>query len=341
MVKYSYYVLAFALVLAIGFNLSAQVDPAEFLTHSWTFEDDTADDQVGDADGTLMGDAYIADGSLFTDLGNSWVELPPEVIALNTYDEISVEVWVVPGENPGVYTMVTYFGNSVNGFGSNGYFISLARGDGITRTAISTNDEATPWASETHANGPVLTVGELYHVVSTLTDENISYYLNGELQETKPLDDHNNIASIGTALALLAAGGYTADPTWRGEILEVNIYNKELSLDEVLFLYTGSEPGVTEVGDSHQLPAAYGLMQNYPNPFNPTTNISFELPEQAHVRLAVYNVLGQELAVLVNGEKSAGRHTVQFDGASLSSGVYITRMETDGRMFTNKMILAK
>src|SRR5262249_3071628 len=76
-------------------------------------------------------------------------------------------------------------------------------------------------------------------------------------------------------------------------------------------------------------PASYSLGQNYPNPFNPTTRIEYALPRTARVTLKVYDVLGREVAVLVNAEQSPGMYTVPFDAAGLSSGMYFYRMTAD------------
>lgn len=89
------------------------------------------------------------------------------------------------------------------------------------------------------------------------------------------------------------------------------------------------------------LPASVTLAQNFPNPFNPTTNISYTLPENGHVRLAVYNLLGQQVAALVDGAMSAGSHTVTFDASSLSSGVYVYRLEASGQVLSKRMTLMK
>ncbi len=90
-----------------------------------------------------------------------------------------------------------------------------------------------------------------------------------------------------------------------------------------------------------ETPSVISLKQNYPNPFNPTTNVVYELSEPADVRLEVFNVLGQRVALLHDGTQSVGTHTVQFDGSRLTSGVYIVRMTTAGQTFTNKMLLVK
>jgi len=86
----------------------------------------------------------------------------------------------------------------------------------------------------------------------------------------------------------------------------------------------------------------YILTQNYPNPFNPSTSIEFEIKEDTNVKLAVYNVLGEEVAELVNGEINAGTHKVEFNATNLASGVYVYRLDA-GNEFTEtkKMMLMK
>jgi hypothetical protein len=86
----------------------------------------------------------------------------------------------------------------------------------------------------------------------------------------------------------------------------------------------------------------YSLEQNYPNPFNPSTNIRFNLPNAANVKLTVYNVLGQQVASLINGKTmTSGSHTVEFDASSLSSGMYIYRLEAGSFTSTKRMMLIK
>ena len=99
-------------------------------------------------------------------------------------------------------------------------------------------------------------------------------------------------------------------------------------------------------GGGEALPVSFGLDQNYPNPFNPTTDISFSLPTPANVSLRVYNLLGQEVATVVNGDLSAGVHTVTWDGsndggAQVSSGIYFYRLVAGDEIATRKMMLLK
>ncbi|MFN1834188.1 glycosyl hydrolase [Balneola sp. MJW-20] len=89
------------------------------------------------------------------------------------------------------------------------------------------------------------------------------------------------------------------------------------------------------------LPSKVSLTQNYPNPFNPTTQITYSLPESAEVRLSVFNMLGQRVALLVNDRKTAGSHTVNFRADAFSSGVYFYVLQTGDIRLTKKMTLLK
>ena len=89
------------------------------------------------------------------------------------------------------------------------------------------------------------------------------------------------------------------------------------------------------------MPAEVALPGNYPNPFNPETTIGYALPRAGMVRLVVYDLLGQEVAVLIDGPQPAGRHTVRFRGDHLPSGPYAYRLQAGDEMVVRTMMLVK
>ncbi len=89
------------------------------------------------------------------------------------------------------------------------------------------------------------------------------------------------------------------------------------------------------------IPDEFTLNQNYPNPFNPATTIRFDLPQSGNVVLSVFNLLGQEVATLVNARMNAGKHVVSFDASRLTSGVYFYTLSSGNFVATKKMILMK
>jgi hypothetical protein len=88
-------------------------------------------------------------------------------------------------------------------------------------------------------------------------------------------------------------------------------------------------------------PLSFNLDQNYPNPFNPTTNISYSIPEAGNIILAVYNTVGEKVAVLVNGYSEAGHFDVSFNASNLPSGVYLYKLQSANSVQTKKMMLLK
>ncbi len=123
------------------------------------------------------------------------------------------------------------------------------------------------------------------------------------------------------------------------KILPFEFINGEISLSPSV--------GVKETQNS--LPSEFRLYQNYPNPFNPTTTIQFDIPKTSFVSLKIYNLLGQEVATLVNEEKQVGKYEVKFDKSNLASGVYLYQLKAvdnstnSGQSFiqTKKMLYLK
>lgn len=108
--------------------------------------------------------------------------------------------------------------------------------------------------------------------------------------------------------------------------------------DYITIKYSGTT-GVEQ--NEISVPDNFVIYQNYPNPFNPTTLIRFQLPVSGNVTLKVYDVLGNQVATLVNEDKSVGTHEVEFDGSNLSSGIYFYQLQAGSFIETKKMILIK
>ncbi len=93
--------------------------------------------------------------------------------------------------------------------------------------------------------------------------------------------------------------------------------------------------------DSVEVPKKFNLSQNYPNPFNPSTIISYDVPKLSHVTLTIYDILGRQVATLVNEEKQPGSYQMTFDGSWLASGVYFYRLQAGTYSNTKKLLLLK
>ena len=132
---------------------------------------------------------------------------------------------------------------------------------------------------------------------------------------------------------------WTEAPQTRDDIAQFLITsNLDVVFVDNIYLYKGM-PVSNE--DPDDVPKGFALNQNYPNPFNPSTNISFNLPTSGDVTLEVYNIQGQKVAILVNGFKSSGQHTVAFDASNLASGVYVYRLTSINSVQVKRMLLIK
>jgi hypothetical protein len=119
------------------------------------------------------------------------------------------------------------------------------------------------------------------------------------------------------------------------------------SVEYVVYVYSGWEdPSGVDYDYDPTVPSGYSLSHNYPNPFNPATNIQFSLPQRSEVQLVVYNILGAEVARLIEANLSAGTYTVQWDatdftGSPVASGIYLYRLSAGTTSLARKMVLLK
>ncbi len=111
--------------------------------------------------------------------------------------------------------------------------------------------------------------------------------------------------------------------------------------DAFIAKYNASEINEVNQSENKKIPETVLLTQNYPNPFNPSTKISYAIPQNSFVELKVFNLIGQEIATLVNQEKPAGNYEVNFKASNLPSGIYIYKMKAGEYVQIKKMILLK
>jgi hypothetical protein len=169
---------------------------------------------------------------------------------------------------------------------------------------------------------------------STATETN---NMGFEIQRSSNGEDYNRITFVegnGTVAE-------TQDYTFLDKNLEVGSYTYRLK--QIDFDGTSEYSDIVEV--EILAPDIFKLEQNYPNPFNPSTNIKFSLPEDSKVTLTVFDILGQEVITLINGNLSAGAHNIDFNASSasggLNSGVYFYRIDATNFTSVKKMILTK
>ena len=182
--------------------------------------------------------------------------------------------------------------------------------------------------------------------IGIATTEQGSYILNWNLPTTEDYSGRYYLRDTQTGTVTEMRDGqnyrFNIDTDQTSKIIE---QRSERFQNSVLFSESPRFELIFTSGENlygiDEMPGEITLHQNYPNPFNPTTVISYELPENSHVRLEVYDMLGKQIATLVDGQVSAGTHQVNFDASNLSSGVYIYRLQAGGTMITKQLTLIK
>jgi len=152
-------------------------------------------------------------------------------------------------------------------------------------------------------------------------------------------------ASITSTLDVPATGGWQ---NWQYMTVSniylsagVHIFQTRFFFGGFNFSYIDFELVATDVEEEINIPYSFSLDQNYPNPFNPATTISYSLPKASNISLRVYDIIGNEVATLVDEVKGPGNYPIKFDASKLSSGVYFYRIQADDFTSTKKLLLLK
>jgi hypothetical protein len=299
------------------------VDPGtSSLTHQWTFEDGTANDVIGNVDGTLVDGATIAEGALNTTSGGH-VELDATELAINTYTQLTVETWFTSSaEANNGFHFLYYFGGS-DGNGRNFTGFTPARGNDVSRVMLSTT------ADELGINSSEFDSGNLRHVVCAIDETDLYLYVDGNLIKTLPIGN-NTLANIENQLAYFAKGGWENDPTWMGELHKISIYNEALTAENAKYLYDlGPDDYSTSIQPTNS------INQNvYVN--NNKIVAEFKASKGGDAVIEVYN-MGGAAVVTEQFSANAGANIKEID-TNLPTGVYIVSITVDGETSYSKIV---
>jgi len=240
-----------------------------------------------------------------------------------------------------------------------GNFIYAATNTGVYKTSNSGAVWEAPSLSDTAINGFAVRGSSLYAVsgnngvfVSTNNGTNWSTFNSG-LTSTRinTILSNNNILYVGTKDSGLfnASAGNWESTNRNAGIFSLNITalaadsNNIYVGDNCGLVYSGPFNSISYIknNNNNKIPSDYKLSQNYPNPFNPSTNIKFEIPKSSFVNLVVYDMLGREIAKLVNEKLNVGIYSVDWNGSNFSSGMYFYKLTSGDFSEVKKMVLIK
>ena len=267
----------------------------------------------GQFDSCIVGTTGASNGGVVTGWNNSlgsgswtistWINLPTDPTGLAYY---------IFGDAAGSFRC---FHNGVAGPNS-----LMLRGTGITNVTVT-------------GVGPAPVV---VHFVYDSAASNIKVYKDGVFDQTS--SQALNL-SPGSGFKV---GGYSTTRTMKASLDEFRVYSRALDTAEISATWNHQLPIITAIPTPVlNMPDKFVLSQNYPNPFNPTTTIEYKTPTKGLVVLKVYDILGKEIATLVNEVKNAGSYTVEFNSTNLPSGTYFYRLEAGDNLDVKKMILLK
>jgi len=316
----------------------APVEPGTAnLKHLWTFDDGTATDVIAGVNGTLSGtDVTFSDKAL--NLAGGYVSLDGAALAIKTYKELTVESWFTStaGANNG-YHFLYYFGKT-NDFGH--YFLGFTPDrDGnpgkCGRTMIATGDGGNGEDGQAVVNTQLFNDGRQHQMVCVIdsidvNNKNITAYLDGNLLGTNSLGS-NTLSKIGTEFAYFGKGGWGGDPTFKGLLHKISMYDKALTPANIVALYNaGAETGLgTGVSQSKKITQNVYIRNNQ-------IVAEFESASAASAQIDVYNTQG----ALLSSDKfnfNAGLNNKTV-AANYPAGMYVVRLTVAGNTGYTKLV---
>jgi hypothetical protein len=239
---------------------------------------------------------------------------------------ITVAFWIKPGLMPAREMFPISHGSW-----QNRWKVSITP-DRKIRWTIKTTDGVTDLDSRT-----AVETGVYYFVAGIYDGSDMELYVNGEVEAFRAWS-----GLLLTPAIDLMIGQMLPEETnynFPGVVDDIKIYSYALAYPRVqeLYLVPTGVPG----DEGPALPAVAALVGTYPNPFNPSASIVIQVPDNGPVTLRVFDVLGNEVATLLNGRPGPGQHTFRFDGSGCASGVYLCRLVAGSRTGVIKMILVR
>jgi hypothetical protein len=259
-------------------------------------------------------DDYEFNEAHITDLGNIWQDDAYQIV-LDANDPFD-QGGALPSAEIGL-ALLDYTETAYNSWrNSNGDPLALADGDGASSIEICD--------------------GKAFFASHVDTDSNYT-----EIMELAFVKWDDIVADTPQMMSIMANDldlDYSVDALeWSRGIFVGKLPERYASI-----VYSSSEPPASAVEDKQPaVPVEFALQQNYPNPFNPTTTISYGINTMGKVELNVYDLLGHEVAMLVNEVKNAGNYQVTFSAQDLPSGVYIYSLKSAQSVISNKMVLMR
>jgi photosystem II stability/assembly factor-like uncharacterized protein len=181
------------------------------------------------------------------------------------------------------------------------------------------------------------------------TAQKVPGTLYGNLESVWAVDENQDAIVGSTGILLRTSDGgnnWVQQYITTNELRGVHFENQNIGFvvgiaGNILNTTNGGLTEVEKIGNDNIIPTKISLYQNYPNPFNPSTTIKFDLPDNLFVSLKVYDILGRQVASLINKELSRGSYSQTWNAQNVSSGIYIYQLKAGGTEVSRKMLLLK
>ncbi|BDQ02636.1 LamG-like jellyroll fold domain-containing protein [Ignavibacterium sp.] len=306
------------------------------LVADYRFNGDATDAAYGNNatifNATLTSDRFGAANSAFEFNGvSSYLSAPSTFLLESPTYELTQTAWVYLydwGINGNSFVPILMKSDSPD----NSFQYRLALSPHTVITSVNN------WLNTVWQTGFNMNMNDWYMVTSVIKLDTVSTYINNEyvgfMVLQGPIIPDNKPLEIGRDVPGTTEYFY-------GKLDDIKIFNRALTYQEVINLYNFGSTTEIETNRYSTSPEKFSLEQNYPNPFNPSTKISWQLPVSSHQTLKVYDVLGKEVATLVDEYRDSGKYEVEFDASKLSSGIYFYKLNAGSFSETKKMILIK